>query len=445
MSYTITAGTPVTSSTSPVAVPLPARVPGDYIQFVLVSARNLVWQGNSIGAYDKIVDVAGVVEVHQKLVTATGGDGSIVNVNLSGTGGTATIFAQIIHVEGENPNTPGGNEALRQALLGIATGSFSSLPFNSSVTPSGRGGRLGAPDGYQYLSDVVATQRGVGFDVMSGFQYQNRSISEGSTAWNDLIGLQVFDWFDPKYPVVMAMEPFPFGGSYTAAKNGSYDAQYIAIGQSLAQKRPAGTGMPWLRFGWEMNGNWYDHAAFRYVDDDNPFVPVADYVAGTQRAISKIREGANGRVKFTQCWSASQNDRYLSTYWGDSYADAISVDVYDDFAGTNNGIHTEAQLLNTGLGEMFQFAKDHGKLLGIDEWGGHATAGSSTDGEDNPDFPIVFYTWVNANRDSILWESQFNDNGVNNVENNLWSTNDQPIQLPSQRAALISKVQSLKV
>lgn len=348
-------------------------------------------------------------------------------------------------------NAPPSPESQRVALLGISTGRFSGLPFNSGVNPAGRGGRLGSPDGYEFLQDVIETsgERGVAFDIRTAFQYQNKDFSNSSQAgtyWNDLKGMQVLDWFDATKPCILGMKPFPKGGSYTAAMNGDYDAEYIAIGQTIASKRPAGsTAKVGLRLAWEMNGNWYDHGA--YVVDSN-FVPVADYVAGTQRIISKIREGAGNRVFFIQCWSASTNTRYQSTYWGDAYADAIGIDVYDAFAGTTNGIHSRGDLLATGLGGMFSFARSHNKLVSIDEWGGHNTtvgAGASSNGHDNVDFPVVFYDWIMENLDAILFEAQFNDNDTGNVENNLWNTANVPVRLPNQRAALVSKVKSLRV
>lgn len=327
---------------------------------------------------------------------------------------------------------PPTNEQLRQQLLGVTTGFTSGLAVNSGVNPSGRGGRKGSPDGYQFLSDAVAAQRGVPFDIMTGWQYQNKefTVDSAGTVWNDLKGMQVLDWFDNQYPAVLGMKPFPKGGSYTDAKNGLYDAELVAIGQTIAAKRPAGTGMVWLRLGWEMNGNWYDHAAF-----NNDWSAKADYLAGTRQIITKIREGAGNRVKFVQCWSASANLRWQSTYWGDSYADAISADVYDAYGGTNNGIHTRAHLEATGFIAMYDFARAHNKLFGVDEWGGHGTTtgdGAASNGGDNPDFQQVMWDWFQEVKDNLLWELQFNENEAGNVENNLWTP--QPIQLPNARA-----------
>lgn len=335
-----------------------------------------------------------------------------------------------------NPNPePVTNDQLRQSLLGITTGQFSGLEVNSGTNPSGRQGRYGDPNGYQLLSDETAAQRGVGFDIMTGWQYQNKSFNNSAhagTYWNDLKGMQVLDWFDSKYPTVLGMKPFPTGGSYTDAKNGLYDAELVEIGKTIAAKRPAGTGMVWLRLGWEGNANWYDHAAF-----NSDWSLKADYVAGTQRIISKIREGANGRVKFVQNWSATTSLRWQSIYWGDAYADAISADVYDAYAGTSNGIHTRAHLAATGFLAMYDFARAHGKLFGVDEWGGHGTStgdGAPSNGGDNPDFQQVMWDWFQEVRDNLLWELQFNENTVGNVENNLWLTGGNAIQLPNARA-----------
>jgi len=330
------------------------------------------------------------------------------------------------------------NESSRRSLLGVSsTGKASKLPFNSGVHPAGHSPSYA---GYEGLNDQIEGFRSAPFDVRAGFQYQNRNISEGSTAWNDLKGMQLLDWFDPAFPTVLGMKPFPTGGSYTDAAAGTYDSQLVAIGQTIASKRPAGsTAKVGLRLAWEMNGDWYDHSAFNAGFGSMR----ADYIAGSQRIITKIREGAGDRVFFIQCWSASTNTRYQSTYWGDAYADVIGIDVYDAFAGTTNGIHSNANLLATGLGGMFDYAKARGKLVSIDEWGGHNTSGEASNGNDNPDFPGVFYDWVNANRDQILYEAQFNDTATGNVENNLWATGGTSVQLPQQRAAYIAKVQSL--
>jgi hypothetical protein len=316
------------------------------------------------------------------------------------------------------------NELKRRDLLGIATGFRSRLPWNSGVNPAGR-----VSGNWEAANDAVESQAGFLYDVRSGYQYQTRNVSEGSTAWNDLIGMQVLDWIDTACPAVLGMKPFPNGGTYTAAKNGDYDAQYIKIGQAIAQKRPAGTGKVILRLAWELNYN-----------NDGTGARATDYLPGTQRIITKIREGAGDRVRFS--WCVSANTSSLSDlqgmYWGDAYADVIAVDTYDSTFGTGSGYHTESDWLRiTGVGDVFSWAVSRGKLFAFDEWGGHAT-GAAGSGGDNPDWPTIVTGWLRKNADNIAYEVSFNDTTAGNVQNNLWTFNGTSVQLPKQRAAYIS-------
>lgn len=326
-------------------------------------------------------------------------------------------------------------EVKKVALLGVATGAASGLTFNTGVHPAGRAGRYGSPDGYEYLNGIVATQRGVPFDVRCAYQYQTKAITD-TNPWGDLTGMQVLDWFDDTKPCILGMKMFPNGGTYAAAAAGTYDAQYVAIGQTIAAKRPAGKGKVVLRLDWEFN---YGTRATSNL---------TTWLNAWRKMVTKVREGAGDRVKFS--WSISANTSSLTTLqsmWpGDSYVDVVGIDTYDAFVSTGRGYHDEATWLDqTGIGEVTAWVKSKGILVGFDEWGGHNNdPATNHSGGDNADFPALLLEWCRKNADLVAYECQFNDTATGNVLNNLWSTAGLPIQLPNQRAAYIAKVQALR-
>lgn len=424
-------GAVVTGTGTSVTFALPAKKAGDAAQYVILTPGRDATTNLSGGTTGRVLQDGGF-SIWRSTVGTTGPAGATVTFKFPD--GPFYAFAQVWTDGDANPNQPIGNEALRSALLGIATGAASGMPFNSGINPAGRGGRLSSPDGYEYLNDVVETARGVAFDVRAGFQYQTKSITD-SGAWNDLRGMQVLDWFDPSKPAVLGMRPFPNGGTLAAAAAGTYDDHYVYIGQQIASKRPAGTGRVVLRLMWEFNLN------SGYMNDKTGFI------AAWRQIVTKIRQGAGDRVKFSWCPAASTNSltTLQACYPGDDYVDVIAIDTYDAWVSMGQGFHDEATwLAQTGVGDVFAWAKGRGKLFAFDEWGGHnvnVTANHS--GGDNPDFYRLVLEFCRKNADWIAYECVYSESEAGNVENNLFATNGTPVQLPQSRAAYIAKVQSL--
>ena len=173
----------------------------------------------------------------------------------------------------------------------------------------------------------------------------------------------------------------------------------------------------------------------------------AGFIAAWQRIVTRIRQGAGDRVKFSWCPAASTNS--LSTlqecYPGDGYVDVVAIDTYDAWVSSGQGFHDEATWLSqTGVGDLFGWAKAKGKLFAFDEWGGHnVNVGANHSGGDNPDFYRLVLEFCRKNADWIAYECVYSESEAGNVENNLFATNGTPVQLPNSRAAYIAKVQSL--
>lgn len=435
-------GPKVSGSGNQFRIPMPAKTAGDYIQFVLKASEKPT---SGLSDSELVAQYGSDVYVYHRYVNTTSGATTVANGLLvkfsKGVGYEAQ--AMVLHVAGSsNPNQPGGNEALRQALLGAATGAVSGLPFNDAANVAGRNGRFGSPDGYEYLNDVAETQRGVPFDFRAGFQYQNKNITD-SGAWNDLIGFQTLDWWDDTKTAVVGMNPFPRGGSWTDAAAGAYDAQYVAIGQTIAAKRPAGKGKVVVRLAWEFNGiNPNGTGWFYHVGVNQNGTPKAGFLDGWRRAVTKLREGAGDRIVISWCPAMSTNSQAQleALYPGDGYVDVVAGDTYDAWVNAPGGFQTQAAWLSqTGVGALFAWAKARGKLFALDEWGGHDT-GEGNDGGDNPQFQTIVYGWAAANADDLAYLCQFNDS---NVHNNLWSTGGVPVHLPNARARQIQIVQGL--
>ena len=106
--------------------------------------------------------------------------------------------------------------------------------------------------------------------------------------------------------------------------NGKYDA-YI---DSWANSARSFGGELWLRFGHEMNGNWYPWTISAQNGDSAP------YVRAYQRIHDRFRKAGASNVRWVWCFNAesvpqtSWNDP-KRTYPGDDYVDAVGIDGYN--------------------------------------------------------------------------------------------------------------------
>jgi hypothetical protein len=114
-------------------------------------------------------------------------------------------------------------------------------------------------------------------------------------------------------------------------------------------------------------------------------------------------------------------------YPGDSYVDAVALDVYDGIGQTVSDTARWADLLNGvngghwtsvapnaingqkfegyGLDWLAAFGKEHDKQISVPEWGLDATGGTDAGGGDDAYFVTQMAKWVKANATgpAIFW------------------------------------------
>jgi len=158
------------------------------------------------------------------------------------------------------------------------------------------------------------------------------------------------------------------------AASGDYDNYYKAIATSLA-KGPA--PIESVRFGWEMNGNWYPWS----VGGPGGYNAThAHYIATFQRMTNIFRSIIPG-VKIEYCTNFAYNPVYSNVsgtpldYWpGKQYVDIISMDFYQSNDG---GEWANTQSKGTyNLDWLVSFAKQQGIKVGLSEWGAAHDDGS---------------------------------------------------------------------
>ena len=179
-------------------------------------------------------------------------------------------------------------------------------------------------------------------------------------------------------PLVLGVPMIAAGGdTFQAGAAGAYDSYYRTLAQDLVN---SGEGNTMIRLGWEFNGNW-DPWSVTPTGADSP----ANFVADWQHTVSVMRAIAPN-LKFVWNVNDGANPSYAvsSTYPGDNYVDYVGVDSYD-----NASWSAILSPNNYGLDYWAAFAKQHGKLLAIPEWG---LAGS-----DDPTYISEMYQWMKAN------------------------------------------------
>ena len=186
--------------------------------------------------------------------------------------------------------------------------------------------------------------------------------------------------------------------SFSACANGAYDSHFSALGNTLNSYNRSDA---FVRLGWEGNGDWYPWS----VGND----PAA-WVACFRREVTALRT-ADPAARID--WNMNKDGRIGAQlmYPGDSYVDVIGVDFYDMYPVYRTQSDWDADYMRTqdggprGLGTWLAFARAHGKLLSIPEWG--VNNGGGDGGFDNPLYIQQMYDFFTANAGAIAYESYF--------------------------------------
>jgi Glycosyl hydrolase family 26 len=260
-----------------------------------------------------------------------------------------------------------------------------------------------------------------------------------ATNWSNISNpWQLANWKGSPFSMIWGVPMLPCGVSSTECPTNISDFNQVASGgadsyyKTLAQNLvSAGFGSSYIRLGWEFNGTYMgwsicNQEGSALTSWANDFVPAYRNIVTSMRSVS----GA----KFKFIWNPidSSNVSCIGVkmekfYPGDSYVDMVALDVYDgigqatstDAARWNdllNGVNagdwtsvppdpiTGQKFEGYGLKWIAAFGKEHGKEIGIPEWGLDVT-GQNAGGGDDPYFVTQMASWTKANDTgpAIFW------------------------------------------
>jgi hypothetical protein len=219
--------------------------------------------------------------------------------------------------------------------------------------------------------------------------------------------------------------------AYQKAANGDYNSHYRDLGNMLVA---AGFPDAIIRFGHEMNGDWYAWSicvGYNQEEKQENFAKAFRQFVTTLRSVSS---------QFEFSWNPSAGsgttEALRRSFPGPEYVDYISFDAYDHwFPGiydhkyqysSNAEERRRAQEMqwtifenrSTGIKWFADFAREMGKPLAIPEWGLWYAPADLMDGGDNPYFIRKMYNWINEN--NVAWHLYFMFGDVSHSLYNLY-------------------------
>jgi hypothetical protein len=208
------------------------------------------------------------------------------------------------------------------------------------------------------------------------------------------------DMFSP-FPgkLLISLPLYPEGqGNNQACAAGAYDGDWRMLGSFLVDRNRADSI---IRLGWGPNDLSHPWHA-----DADP----TDWIACFRRVVSAIR-ATDSRVQIDWSFNAlgasyvASSDPFAD-YPGDAYVDFIGIEAYDRFPP----VYTQSEWSKkcdelTGLCHVIAFTREHGKRVGIAEWG-VASCGEDPGG-DNPFFIQKMFETFAANADVMAYEAYF--------------------------------------
>jgi hypothetical protein len=258
-----------------------------------------------------------------------------------------------------------------------------------------------------------------------------------ATDWSHISNpWQLPNWKGSPYTMVWGVPMLPCGSPSTQCDTNVSDFDLVANGgadgyfKTLAQNLVAnGFGSSYIRLGWEFNGGWM---GWMVCNEDgsaltswaNDFVPAFRNIVTSMRSVS-----ANFKFIWNPIDSANAacpGDKLENFYPGDSYVDMVSLDAYDGIGGETSDTARWTDILNGlnaggwtaekpdsisgqsfsgyGLNWLTAFGKEHGKEVGLPEWGLN-DANTAAGGGDDTYFMTQMAAWIKANATgpAIFW------------------------------------------
>ncbi|HEY0932128.1 MAG TPA: glycosyl hydrolase [Trebonia sp.] len=331
------------------------------------------------------------------LTAACGGssNGSSPSPAAGGSGGLSTFTGA------SSPYGPG---------LGLYDGKFRSAGIETAAS------WLGSSSSIKYAEDFI--------DATDWFHI--------STPW------QLGNWKGTPYSMIWGVPMLPCAGpstqcatnvaDYNQVANGGADGYYKTLAKNLVS---AGFGESYIRIGWEFNASWMGWSICNQ-SGTGPTSWLSNFVPAFRNMVNSMRSVSGADFKFIWNPLDSSNSscpgvNLTSLYPGDSYVDVVALDVYDGIGqATRNDAVRWSDLLNGvnaggwtavtptavdgqkfkgyGLKWIAAFGQQHGKQVGIPEWG-LETAGDEAGGGDDAYFVTQMASWIKAEATgpAIFW------------------------------------------
>ncbi|EFC84830.1 glycoside hydrolase family 26 protein [Parafrankia sp. EUN1f] len=350
-----------------------------------------------------------VVAVVLALVAWTLGPAQHTQENVSATNLTAQTQSPAPAAESAVPSAPG-------AAPGTApTGTAVAAPATGPVARAATDGLFPSGVAAHTMAEVNAWAAFRGRPVDVVVTYTDRA------DWDDVVSPWMGGVF-ANYPgtLVVSVPLFPEVGNMTSCAAGDYNAKWRQFGRWLVNQ---GRGDSFVRLGWEFNGKWFDWYA-----GANPTA----YVKCFQNASSSIRSAdPAARIDWNLNAHGPDYNAY-DVYPGNDYVDVIGIDSYDQYPPSRTVKEfTDQCNAPQGLCDVIRFARQHGKLFSVPEWGvvsqRNTVAGArGAAGGDNPLYIQQMYSVFRQYAISLAYEAYFNEGDSGDVHSSLVNPNMHP-------------------
>ena len=272
--------------------------------------------------------------------------------------------------------------------------------------------------------DAIGTWRGAPMDAVTTYSNKESLNLIANSQWN----VSTFNGFGGILSYNLTPIPQDRSASFASVARGDQDWVWRQNAKILKDN---GRGTSLVNIGWEMNGNWWSWSATAATAEQ--------YKAAFNRIATVMRAEAPG-LKFgfiLACGTGlsggtNRLDAMTKLYPGDANVDVVGCNTYDWWG---DKARTDAEFANhiqpggaPGIADLADFARQRGKGMAIPEWGPASTAVQGSG--DNPFFIRKMFEWLTANKDVVVLENYFMEEG-SGVGNSLVS----PVQMPNAAEA----------
>jgi hypothetical protein len=328
----------------------------------------------------------------------------------------STSVSPTATTSGPAVSSSGGQGSAATRLFGAT---LSGLPWHSGAWTAGAGSM-----GMDSLN-VYSSWRGSQLDFVT--TYSEGRNSEGTGTWADMMG-EGNDWlittykdFPGKLNYGLALLSDESRGDFSGVINGSHDDVWTHIAQTLKDN---GHGDAAVRLGWEFD---IDAPGWPWVISADQ----ADEYKAAYRHVVGVMRGVAPELKFefgVNCGSDLEgaSDRLAPltmVYPGDDVVDLVGCDAYNwwsikgsDEASFQQAMHPEN---GVGIGDVVDFARQHGKGASFGEWG-TAVESNGNGGGDDAFYMKRMFQFFQDNKDVVAFECYF-DEGAEYIANSLFN------------------------